>query len=170
MATWHGNRRSRIFDETLAIHRRVIAGETVAGTYEIVGLEGKRVHVESQAVPFLLPDGRRGHMCLSRDVTDRIKAEQTLRESEGRLRLVQEATALAEFEACPEGINSFTDRFLQQTGLRHGTTFVSHEEWLTLVHPDDRNQFQKEVERCIQGTRSVDFEFRIVRRDTGEVR
>jgi PAS domain-containing protein len=35
---------------------------------------------------------------------------------------------------------------------------------------DDRNQFQKEVERCIQGTRSVDFEFRIVRRDTGEVR
>lgn len=157
-------------DEALEIHRRVIAGETVVGTYEIVGLEGKRVHVESQAVPFLLPDGRRGHMCLSRDVTDRIKAEQTLRESEERLRLVQEATALAEFEACPEGITSFTDRFLQQTGLPLGTTFVSHEEWLDLVHPDDRDQFQKEVERCIQATRSVDFEFRIVRRDTGEVR
>ena len=157
-------------DEALEIHRRVIAGETVVGTCEIVGTEGRRVHVESQAVPFLLPDGRRGHMCLSRDVTDRLKAEQVLRESEERLRLVQEATALAEFEAGPEGITSFTHRFLEQTGLPPGTAFVSHEDWLELVHPDDRDLFQQEVARCIQSTYSVDFEFRIVRRDTGEVR
>jgi len=38
------------------------------------------------------------------------------------------------------------------------------------VHPDDRARFQDEVEHCIRATRSVDFEFRIVRCDTGEVR
>lgn len=36
-------------DEVMTVHRRVLAGETVVGTYEIVGLEGQRVHVETCA-------------------------------------------------------------------------------------------------------------------------
>ena len=33
------------------IHRRVIAGERVNKTYELIGLKGRRIHVEANSVP-----------------------------------------------------------------------------------------------------------------------
>lgn len=157
-------------DDVMNVHRRVLAGETVVGTYEIVGLEGKRVHVETHAVPFRLPDGGRGHMCLSRDVTARLKADDTVRRSEERLRLVQEATNFADFEASPEGISHFSERFVRLVGLAPGTSFVTHAQWLELVHPDDRDHFEMKIVRSLASAVSFDFEFRIRRPDTGQMR
>jgi len=116
------------FDKVMDVHRRILAGETVVGTYEIVGLEGRRVHVETCAIPFPTPDGGKGHMCLSRDVTARVAADKALRRSEERLRLVQEATAFADFEAGLEGLSFFAERFAEQVGLPPETAFLSHEE------------------------------------------
>jgi diguanylate cyclase (GGDEF)-like protein/PAS domain S-box-containing protein len=155
--------------QALAVHRRVLAGETVIGTYEIVGLKGRRVHVETHAVPFRLPDGNRGHMCLSRDVTERLRTDDVLRRSEERLRLVQEATGFAEFEADIDGI-SFSQRFAEHAGLPPGTTWLSHEDWLEIVHPDDREHFLQQVGRGSGADDCFDFEFRIIRVDTGEMR
>jgi len=157
-------------DDVMNVHRRVLAGETVVGNYEIVGLEGNRIHVETHAVPFRLPDGGRGHMCLSRDVTDRLKADDTVRRSEERLRLIQDATGFADFEAGLEGISHFSERFVEQAGLPPGTNFVTNERWLELVHPDDREHFEREVMRLLETAGSFNFEFRILRADTGEVR
>src|SRR5690606_3126804 len=81
-------------DACLDVHHRVIAGESVVWTYEVVGLEGRRRHVEAHAVPFRMPDGSKAHMCISRDVDERVEAELALRRSEESLRLVQEATGL----------------------------------------------------------------------------
>jgi diguanylate cyclase (GGDEF)-like protein/PAS domain S-box-containing protein len=159
-----------LVNEAIEVHRQVLAGETVVGTYEILGLEGRRVHVESHAVPFRLPDGKRGHMCLSHDVTARLAADRALRRSEERLRLVQEATDFAHFEADMEGIAHFSERFVEHVGLPPETTRLSHEQWLKLVHPDDREHFQKEIGRSFESDNSFDFEFRIIRADTGEVR
>ncbi|HEX9806327.1 MAG TPA: EAL domain-containing protein [Alteraurantiacibacter sp.] len=157
-------------DEVMDVHRRVLAGETVVGTYEIIGLEGHRTHVETHAVPFPLPEGKRGHMCLSRDVTARIAANEALRRSEERLRLVQEATDFADFEAGVEGISHFSDRFIEHVGLPLETTFLPHEEWLKLVHPDDREYFRVSIGRSIASYESFDFEFRVIHAETGEVR
>ena len=76
--------------ECLDVHRRVMAGESVVWTYEVIGLRGRRRHVEAHAVPFRLPDGAKAHMCISRDVNERQEAHEALRRSEERLRLVQE--------------------------------------------------------------------------------
>jgi diguanylate cyclase (GGDEF)-like protein/PAS domain S-box-containing protein len=157
-------------NEALDVHRRVLAGECVVGTYEIVGLKGRRVHVETHAVPFRLPDGSRGHMCLSHDVTARLKADQALRRSEERLRLVQEATNFANFEAEVDGIAHFSERFVEHVGLPPETTFLSHAQWLELVHPDDRDHFREDIARSFASEGALDFEFRVIRADTGEVR
>lgn len=156
--------------EVMQVHRRVLAGEIVVGTYELVGLKGHRIHVETHAVPFRLPNGGRGHMCLSRDITHRVKADDNVRRSEERLRLVQEATGFADFEAGLEGISHFSERFVEQVGLPPGTSFVTNEEWLELVHPEDREHFKREVDLRLESIGSFDFEFRILRADTGEVR
>jgi len=152
------------------VHSRVMAGESVIGTYEVVGLQGRRRHVEAHAVPFRMPDGSKAHLCISRDVSERMEAHDALRRSEERLRLVQEATGLANFEAGPDGITWFSEQFVEQIGLPPGTRSIMPEEWLEIIHPDDREQFEQHIVTCTATADTVEGEFRIVRPDTGEVR
>jgi diguanylate cyclase (GGDEF)-like protein/PAS domain S-box-containing protein len=156
--------------ECIEVHRRVLAGETVVWTYEIVGMKGRRRHVEAHAVPFRMPDGARAHMCISRDVDERVEAENTLRRSEERLRVVQEATRMAEFETDQHGLVSHSGRFFEQIGLPFQDRPIPFREWLDLVHPDDRERLEAEITRGLHEEDWVNSEFRIVRADNGEVR
>jgi diguanylate cyclase (GGDEF)-like protein/PAS domain S-box-containing protein len=157
-------------DRSAEVHRRVMAGETVMGTYEVVGLHGRRRHVEAHAVPFTMPDGSKAHLCISRDVSERIQAHEALRQSEARLRLIQDASGFADFEASEGGIARLSERFVEQTGLPPGTQFLTPKEWLKIVHPEDRARFERDVVNSVATAETVDCEFRIVRPDTGEVR
>ncbi len=159
------------FLETRAeVHRRVMAGETVMGTYEILGLQGRRRHVEAQAVPFRMPDGSKAHMCIARDISERIEAQDARRRSEERLRLVHEATGLAEFEAGPDRIHHISDAFREHAGLGPDVSELSMSEWFAIVHPDDRARVLDMIEREFPANDRVSGEYRIVRQDTGEVR
>jgi diguanylate cyclase (GGDEF)-like protein/PAS domain S-box-containing protein len=158
-------------ETAIDVHTRVIGGESVNWTYELIGLKGRRIHVEANAVPFRLPDGTRAHMSISRDVSARQKAENALRRSEERLRLVQDATGLADFDAGPNGIERCSARMIEQLGLPAGTTNVSEAEWLGLLHPDDRETWRTVARAALDpGTDVASAEFRIVRPDNGEVR
>jgi len=154
----------------LDVHRRVMAGESVVWTYELLGLKGRRRHVEAHAVPFRRPDGSRAHMCISRDISERREADSALRRSEERLRLVHEATGLADFEAGPEGITWLSPSFIEQTGLPPGTTRVPFPRWLEIVHPEDRERHAREIAESLAQNRPCQSEFRIVRPSDGEVR
>jgi diguanylate cyclase (GGDEF)-like protein/PAS domain S-box-containing protein len=157
-------------DGCIDVHARVMTGESVAGSYEIIGLQGRRRHVEARSVPFLLPNGVAAHMCISRDVSERKQAEDALRRSEERLRLVQEATGLADFEAGPDGVAHFSPRLLKLMGLpEDGPAELAFEDWVHLVHPDDRERL-RQTERTLSIRDSAYCEFRIVRTDTGETR
>jgi diguanylate cyclase (GGDEF)-like protein/PAS domain S-box-containing protein len=152
------------------VHRRVMGGETVVWSYELVGLGGTRRHVEAHSVPFAMPDGSSVHMSITRDITARHEAHDALRRSEERLRLVQEATGLADFEAGPDGVAHFSGQFVEQTGLPHDTTAISHADWFALVYPDDRERLQRLIKASLDQGESFDCEFRINRADTGEIR
>jgi diguanylate cyclase (GGDEF)-like protein/PAS domain S-box-containing protein len=154
----------------LDVHRRVMAGESVVWTYEVIGLKGRRRHVEAHAVPFRMPDGAKVHLCISRDVEERQQAHEALCRSEERLRLVQETTGLADFAATPERITQISDALIEQTGLARGTSSLSFGEWMKIVHPDDRELFTRNMMTNVEHTDTVQCEFRIVRPDNGEVR
>jgi len=157
-------------DETIAVHRRVIAGESVVWNYEVIGMKGRRRHVEAHAVPFLMPDGSKMHLSITRDVEERQLAHEALRRSEERLRLVQESTGLADFEGTPGLITQISDAFIKQVGLPAGTRSLTLEEWTQIVHPDDRKVFAQNRMANVELDGTAQFEFRIIRPDNGEIR
>ena len=86
-----------IADEDRALwlenHARVCGGEKLAWQFDIVGLGGTRRHMETHAVPIELNDGRIGQLAITRDVSDRRKAETASRHANERLdSLVRERT------------------------------------------------------------------------------
>jgi PAS domain S-box-containing protein len=63
------------FDE---LHRRVLCGETRELVYEVVGLKGQRLWLETRAAPMLV-NGEVMHLAVTRDVTERKLSETALR-------------------------------------------------------------------------------------------
>ncbi|HSQ99701.1 MAG TPA: PAS domain-containing protein, partial [Sphingomicrobium sp.] len=156
--------------EWLDVHQKVLAGESVISTYEITGKAGRCRHIEAHSVPIQLADGSPAHMCIARDISERRVAEDALRSSEERLRLVQDATGLAHFEAGADGVAHCSGNFLRQLGLPDGSpTAMKFTDWLHLVHPEDRDGLCA-VERSLGESDSAQCEFRIIRADTSEVR
>jgi diguanylate cyclase (GGDEF)-like protein/PAS domain S-box-containing protein len=119
--------------------------------------------------PGRAPDGKL--VATFEDITERLNADIALRRSEQRLRLVQEATGLADFETDPHGVSLCSDKFFEQCGLpvppNHRIDFPT---WLEIVHPDDRVRMMEEVDAALSTETSFSCEFRIVRQDNGDIR
>ena len=77
-------------------------------------------------------------------------AQEGLRRSERRLRIIQEATGLADFDTDEGGITSSNGRFFAQIGLPAQAEPMTFAEWLEHVHPDDRERLHEEVLRAMR--------------------
>jgi len=112
----------------------------------------------------------RGFIKIARDETGRRKADAALRESEERLRIVQAAGGIGSFDydlMRDEAICS--PEYYALLGLPEGST-INRETWFQAIHPEDRDRAVAALEQAIAGGKPFDFEYRIIRADTGEVR
>ncbi len=79
------------------LHRQVMNGHNGTIAFEVVGLEGRRRWLETHATPLRDADGSiQSLLGITRDITERLEAEQTLRASEARYRTL--------FDRAPDGI------------------------------------------------------------------
>ncbi len=62
-----------------AQHERVCNGESLTWEFDVVGLDGRRRHMETHATPIALADGV-GQLAITRDVTLRRETEEALRQ------------------------------------------------------------------------------------------
>lgn len=104
----------------------------------LVGRDGAERPIEGNAAPIRDEDGTvAGSVLVFREVTQRRRAEQALRESEERFRSLTEAITSIVWTTDPEG------RFVTPQGAWSRYTGQAWEEhrdfgWLNAIHPDDR--------------------------------
>jgi PAS domain S-box-containing protein len=81
-------------DAFRSLNDAVFRGESLIVEFDIVGLKGTRLTVESHAGPLRDPEGRIvGHLAVTRDITERKRAEARLKESHNLLKsIVEQAT------------------------------------------------------------------------------
>jgi PAS domain S-box-containing protein len=106
------------------------------------------------------------------DITDRHRVEDALRRSEARLKLAQKAANSGVWEWNPRtGIASWSPEMYSLLGLDPALDAGDpHRAWLEVLHPEDRHFADSAGPRALSDGQPFTFDFRIVRRGTGEVR
>jgi len=156
------------------VHGRVLAGQGCS--VEDDQFRRPDGHIERlrwEMVPWRNADGTIGGALLfSERLTDRRMAEAALRDSEARLRLVQRVGRIAWSDrTLSESIARISEEYAQIYGLPPGQTHITRTEWVSLIHPEDRDREWLHVmaDSVSQYCGPVAGEFRIVRPD-GAVR
>ncbi len=109
-----------------------------------------------------------GLIGVATDVTERKRAEQALRESEEKYRLVSENIPVTVYSALPDEYSSnlfLSGRMEELTGYPPGQFLQDPQLWSAVVHPDDRAYVWEKVEEHRKNKCPLDVEYRIVTKD-----
>ena len=151
------------------IAERVRIGETI--TFESLHRrkDGTVFPVEIRARQFQ-QGGRPFRLSLARDITERKRAEEVLRESEANL---QKAQRIAHFGWWERDFSTahvtLSDEVCRIFGVQPVDLPEWHGRWLELIHPDDRPRVAEAAGAAlVRGGPRYDVEYRVVRPDGTE--
>lgn len=101
-----------------------------------------------------------------KNITDKKKAEDTLRQSEARYRKAQAQGKLGHWEL--DVINNrlfLSDEIYSIYNMHAGSLPNGLETFFGIIHQDDRGAFVKEMDAALSGSKTMDIVHRIVRKD-----
>jgi PAS domain S-box-containing protein len=99
---------------------------------------------------------------IAHDITPRKLTEAARLEAEDRLKLAQEAAGLGVWDwSVPSGSITRSEQCCRIFGLPASRTTMSYAQWLSTVHPEDRDRVQAYHENLLRGTGQGEAEFRI---------
>ncbi len=118
--------------------------------------------VDITYLPVEGPDGIDRVAAVMRDITDRNRAEEALRQSEERMRMAHEAAQIGVFERnMATGESRWTPEMEALYGIPPGTAPSSIEDLLRLIHPADRENMKRLIDKSI-ATGNSGGEWRVV--------
>ena len=148
-------------DKYLADDQRVMAsGEEFHDIEKHLDSKGKRKFVEVMKTPVLDHDGKViGTQCAYWDVTNRVKAEESLKESEGRYRYLANALPQVVWTTGADGLVDFmNDRWEDLTGMRTEDSLGA--AWVAAIHPDDRPRVRARWDAAAKSGETYELEAR----------
>jgi len=149
--------------------------ERIPNTYHeycIITKQGEMLWLGQQVQLLMKGDRVLGFQSICRDITDRRKAEESLRESEERFRQLAESVNDIFMLIQPGDPYSFIYVSPAYERLTGGTVDELYENpagWLSVVHEEDRLQVAQMVNSFIQGSGDSNGEFRLIK-PGGEIR
>jgi PAS domain S-box-containing protein len=104
---------------------------------------------------------------ISTDITERKHIETALRAHEEQLRLALTSTEVGGWDwDCQTGRFCWSRQVDRLFGVADGSRPHSQEEWLALIHPEDRQTIARAMSRAVeQADTEVVFEHRVMRQD-----
>jgi two-component system cell cycle sensor histidine kinase/response regulator CckA len=145
---------------------RLETGEPIAFDTHHRRKDGTLFPVEVRVRSFVM-GGRRHAVSLARDVTERRRAEEALRESQKRLALAVEASGLGAWDWDVETNEVvLSPEWKRQLGYADHELPGRYDEWESRIHTDDRAEALQRLQDCLWG-RSSQFagEFRLRHKD-----
>jgi PAS domain S-box-containing protein len=145
---------------------RAAQGESGSMEFQVIGLKGTRRWLESHAVALHAKHLQGTEvLCITRDITERKRAIDALRENEQRFRTLAESSLT--------GIYLFQNNVFQYVNPAFARIFgyevdevVGTLGPLDLTHPDDRELVRENIRRREQGeVGDIRYDFRAVRKD-----
>ncbi len=103
------------------------------------------------------------------DIEDRKRAEEALQRSEHHLVEGQRLAHMGSWAFTPAGFEYWSSELFQIHGLDPRSEAPTKEEYLALVHPEDREFVEQQIQEMLATHRAFDFTKRIVRPD-GQIR
>lgn len=156
-----------------AIQRAVSDGGEFGEEYRLAPRNGDVRWLFARGRCFRDEDGRPARFPgVAIDVTERRRAEEALREANASRELALQAARLGRWDEDPTtGRRQWDARTLELFGYAPGDAPASN-SLLEAVHPDDRARVSEGIARAMSPDRvgAYSEEFRILRRDTGEIR
>jgi PAS domain S-box-containing protein len=143
--------------------KRAAAGETVFDRHSHRRKDGSTfpVEVHTSLVSY---GGRRFLLKVARDITDRVRAEEAIRQSEKQLRDVIDTIPALVWSTLPDGSVDFINRrTVEFTGLSFEQ--ASGEGWQSLIYPDDRGHYLAVRRAAVASGQAFEIEARVRRAD-----
>src|SRR5580658_5226576 len=149
-------------DRFKAFNESICRGGQGSLQFEIVGLDGKRRHMETHAAPLRNPDETLVHLAITADISERKHAEELLRTSEERFRALVTASSDVVYRMSPDWSEM---RELDGRGFIADTGKPTR-DWLNqYIHPDDQPLILRTIREAVWTKSVFEHEHHVRRMD-----
>jgi two-component system cell cycle sensor histidine kinase/response regulator CckA len=153
-------------DESLAGRRQLLAGEISSHTMEKRYIRRDGTVFWGRLYRSLVRDHDnepKYFIAVVEDITEKVQAERALRNSERRLKLAQNAAHLGVWDRdLRTNVVVSSGEYARLYGLAPDHLPLKFEEWLSLIHPEDRERIRELMRDTVERTQVWDAEFRVV--------
>jgi PAS domain S-box-containing protein len=159
---------ARIFHHTLDSGERYVSPSFTEQREDISDVQSYEWEIQR----VLLADGRYGVACYFEDVTERLRVERAIRDSETRLRLATEANAVGiwEWNVLTGAIRWDAQMFRLYGIAPTADGLVQYSDWSRAVFPEDLAENERILQNTVRCGGKSRREFRILRGDNREQR